>query len=281
MQPTSEWLNQPGGLAERLTLMRKAAGLTQDVLAERIGWARSKVVKLENGRQMPSPTDLRQWADALGNPDAAPDLLRLLEEAQAVHKQWKHQLRRGHPAVQTDFDTLVRAGTVIRNFQTFLIPGLLQTPGYARARAMEGVRFHDTDPGKVEETVAARMRRQEVLYETSKTFEFVIMDAALQYLLCPPDVMRGQLDRLMGVVGLSNITLGIIPPGKELAVTPYLGFLMVDDVVVVETFTGTDTLRGEEAARYAGITDLLLADAVTGDDARELITKAGQALRKS
>jgi transcriptional regulator with XRE-family HTH domain len=278
MQPTSEWLNQPGGLAERLTLMRKAAGLTQDALAERTSWARSKVVKLENGRQMPSPADLRQWAEALGDPDAVPDLLRLLEEAQAVHRQWKHQLRRGHTAVQADFDTLVRGATLIRNFQTFLIPGLLQVPGYARARAMEGVRFHGTDPGKVEETVAARMRRQEVLYDTSKTFEFVIMGAALDYLLCPPEVMRGQLDRLMGVLGLSHITLGIIPPGKELTVTPYVGFLMVDDIAIVETFTGADTIRGDEAAKYAGIADMLMADAVTGDNARRLISAAAAAL---
>ena len=196
MQPTSDWLNQPGGLAERLTLMRKAAGLTQNVLAERLSWPRSKVVKLENGRQMPSPADVSQWADACGQSDAVPELMRLLADAQAVHRQWRHQLRRGHAALQTDFDTLVRGGAVIRNFQTFLIPGLLQTPGYARARAMEGVRFHGTDPGKVEETVAARMRRQQVLYDVGKRFQFTIMDAALRYLLCPPDVMRGQLDRL-------------------------------------------------------------------------------------
>jgi transcriptional regulator with XRE-family HTH domain len=278
MQPTSEWLNQPGGLAERLTLMRKAAGLTGEALAGRLSWPRSKVVKLENGRQLPTPADLRKWADAVGNPDAVPELLSLLEDAQAVHRQWRHKLRAGHAALQSEFDSLVRGGTHIRNFQTFLIPGLLQTPGYARSRVLETVRFQDTDPAKVDETVAARMRRQEVIYDTTKTFEFVVMDAALRYLLCPPEVMRGQLDRLMGVLGLSHITLGIIPPGRELAVTPYVGFLMVDDVVVVETFTGADTIRGEEAAKYAGFADLLMADAVTGDEARRLITDAADAL---
>jgi transcriptional regulator with XRE-family HTH domain len=278
MQPTSEWLNQPGGLAERLTLMRKAAGLTGEALAGRLSWPRSKVVKLENGRQLPAPDDLRQWADALGNPDAVPELLSLLEDAQAVHRQWRHKLRAGHAALQDEFDSLVRGGTRIRNFQTFLIPGLLQTPGYARSRVQETVRVQGTDPAKVDEAVAARMRRQEIIYDTIKTFEFIIMDAALRYLLCPPEVMRGQLDRLMGVLGLSHITLGIIPPGRELAVTPYVGFLMVDDIVVVETFTGADTIRGEEAAKYAGFADLLMADAVTGDEARRLITDAADAL---
>lgn len=160
MQPTSEWLNQPGGLAERLTLMRKAAGLTQEALAALLDWPRSKVVKLENGRQMPVPSDLTQWAEALGRQDAVPDLLPLLEEAQAVHRQWRHKIRTGHAAVQVEFDTLVRNGTVIRNFQTFLIPGLVQTPDYSRYRMLEAVRLHGFDPDKVEEAVGARMRRQ-------------------------------------------------------------------------------------------------------------------------
>ena len=212
MQPTSEWLNQPGGLAERLTLMRKAAGLTQEALAALLNWPRSKVVKLENGKQMPVPSDLTQWTEALGRQDAVPDLLPLLEEAQAVHRQWRHKIRTGHAAVQVEFDTLVRNGTVIRNFQTFLIPGLVQTPDYSRYRMLEAVRLHGSDPDKVEEAVGARMRRQEVLYDTRKSFEFIIMQAALDYLLCPPDVMRGQLDRLMGVLGLGNVRFGIVPP---------------------------------------------------------------------
>lgn len=278
MQPTSEWLNQPGGLAERLTLMRKAAGLTQEALAALLNWPRSKVVKLENGKQMPVPSDLTQWAEALGRQDAVPDLLPLLEEAQAVHRQWRHKIRTGHAAVQVEFDTLVRNGTVIRNFQTFLIPGLVQTPDYARYRMLEAVRLHGFDPDKVEEAVGARMHRQEVLYDTRKSFEFIIMQAALDYLLCPPEVMRGQLDRLMGLLGLGNVHFGIVPPGRELPVTPYLGFLMVDDITVVETFTGADTLRGEESAKYAQIADLLMSEALTGDDARRLIAAAARDL---
>jgi hypothetical protein len=82
--------------------------------------------------------------------------------------------------------------------------------------------------------------------------------------LSPPQVMRGQLDRLMSVLGLTHVKFGIIPPGRELPVTPYLGFLIVDDITIVQTFTGTDTLRGEESAKTAEITDLLMARAVTG-----------------
>jgi hypothetical protein len=53
---------------------------------------------------------------------------------------------------------------------------------------------------------------------------------------------------------------------------------MVDDITVVETFTGADTLRGEESAKYAEIADLLMDSAATGDDARRLIAAAARDL---
>ena len=85
---------------------------------------------------------------------------------------------------------------------------------------------------------------------------------------------ESQLDRLLGVLGLGHITLGIIPPGRELTVAPMVGFLMADEVTVVESFTSMDTLRGEESEKYAAVADSLLADAVTGDSARALIAAA-------
>ena len=56
---------------------------------------------------------------------------------------------------------------------------------------------------------------------------------------------------------------------------------MVDDVVIVETFTGADTLRGDEAVKYAEFADVLAAEAVTGEDARDLITAAAAALARN
>jgi Domain of unknown function (DUF5753) len=207
--------------------------------------------------------------------EAVEELLRMLSDAQAVHRQWRYRLRSGHAAVQSEFDALVRGASRIRNFEIMLIPGLLQTPDYARHRALEAVRLHGTDPDKVEETVAARMRRQEVLYEPGKSFEFVITEAALgTYLLCPPQVMAGQLDRLANVPGLAHITFGIIPAGRELAIAPMTGFLVADDITVVETFTSSDTLTGDESAKYGEIADGLLAEAVTGDKARRLLMAA-------
>jgi transcriptional regulator with XRE-family HTH domain len=280
LQPTGEWLKQPGGLAERLQRLRKASGLTGDRLAEQVGWPRSKVPKIENGRQMPTDDDIRKWAGATGHPELIPELLDLLSEGQAVHRQWRHKLREGHAALQSEFDAFVRQGKRIRNFEIAFIPGLLQTPEYIRYRALEAVRLHGTREDKVDETVASRMRRQEALWDTSKTFEFVITEAAFRLLPCPRPVMIAQLDRLMTVTAMSNVTLGIIPFDTELAVVPMLGFLTVDDATIVETFTSTDTLKGSESAKCDQIFDALMAEAVTGEGARRLIAAAAASLRE-
>lgn len=261
--------------------LRKAAGLTGDRLAQLLGWPRSKVPKIENGRQMPTDADIRAWADACGRPDEIPGLLDLLSDAQAVHRQWRHQLRSGHATLQAEFDALVRQAKRVRNFEVMLVPGLLQIPDYARYRALEAVRLHGAPEERVEETVAARMHRQEVLYDTSKTFQFILTEAALRYLLCPPRVMYAQLERLSTVSEFGNVTLGIIPPGAELSIAPMVGFLMADAITVVESFTSQDILRGDESAKYGEIADGLIAEAVTGDDARRLVMSAAADLREA
>ena len=59
------------------------------------------------------------------------------------------------------------------------------------------------------------------------------------------------------------------------------GFLTVDDVTVLETFTGYDTLRGQESAKCEQVFEELMAESVTGDEARRLITAAATSLRDS
>jgi hypothetical protein len=123
------------------------------------------------------------------------------------------------------------------------------------------------------------MRRQEVLYDTSKTFTFIITEAALRYLLCPRPVMLPQLDRLATVSEFANVSLGIIPPGVELPVAPMVGYLMADDTTIVETFTSAITVSATEAPKYIQVTDELMAESVTGDEARRLITAAAAEIR--
>jgi transcriptional regulator with XRE-family HTH domain len=270
-----EWLTQPGGLAERLRRLRRSAGLTGDQLASRLGWARTKVPKIENGHQMPTEEDVTRWVEACGQPpDMAAEYLDLLTRAQTQYRRWKHELRQGHAAMQISWDRLVRQARSVRNFEIVVIPGLLQTPEYARYRAVEAVRNYGAAEGGVDEAVTMRMRRQEVLYEPGRTFEFVTTEAALRIGACPAEAMIGQLDRLSVLSQLPNITLGIIPLGVPLPAMPQNPFIILDDKVIAETHGSEATIGGNEVEMYRRLADALLAEAVTGSDARALITSA-------
>ncbi|MEN3612574.1 Scr1 family TA system antitoxin-like transcriptional regulator [Plantactinospora sp. ZYX-F-223] len=83
-----------------------------------------------------------------------------------------------------------------------------------------------------------RMQRQAYLYDTTKQFEFLLAEPVLRWLLCPPDVMRGQLDRLQTIVGLPNIRFGIVPMGVPLTTAPQHAVQLYDDLAIVDTFLG-------------------------------------------
>ena len=275
MPERGEWLTQPGGLAERLRRLRRSAGLTGDQLASRLGWARTKVPKIENGHQMPTEEDVTRWVEACGQPtDVAAEYLDLLTRAQTQYRRWKHELRQGHAAMQISWDRLVRQARMVRNFEIVVIPGLLQTPAYARYRAVEAVRNYGAAEEGIDEAVTMRMRRQEVLYEPGRTFEFVTTEAALRIGACPAEAMIGQLDRLGVLSQLPNITLGIIPLGVPLPAMPQNPFIILDDQVIAETHGSEATIGGNEVEMYRRMADALLAEAVTGSDARALITSA-------
>lgn len=277
-------MTQPGDLAERLLQLRKAAGLTAAQLAQRLGWGetttgRTKISKIENGRQLPNADEVRAWAAACAQPEAADDLVLMLADAQATYRSVRGYLRHGNAPAQDEYDRLVQATALIRNSAPNVIPGFVQTSGYARALLTQAAALWGTVD--VDAAVQARLRRQEVLYDPSKTFQFVITEASLRLLPCSPDVMLGQLawlERFLNL-GLSNITLGIIPMGVELAIVPTTDFLLLDAQAIVETHAGEVKAGELDSAKYAEIFDMLMAEAHRGDDARQLISAAADSLR--
>jgi transcriptional regulator with XRE-family HTH domain len=255
--------------------MRRAARLTGDQLAGQLGWSRAKVPKIENGHQMPSEQDVMDWVAACDQPeDVADELLAMLNEGQALHRQWRQRLRHGHAAIQTEWDTLIRQASVIRNFEMVFIPGLLQTPEYARHRKLEAVRNYGATQDGVDAAVAAHMRRQDVLYDSNHSFEFVILETALRIGAAPAAVMIGQLDRLTVLSELPNIKIAVIPLGVTLPTMPQNSFIVLDDVVFAETHGALITVQGGEADTYKRFADSLMSEALTGDAARRLCLAA-------
>jgi transcriptional regulator with XRE-family HTH domain len=281
VHPASEHFGQ---LAERLNGLRDSAGLTGEALAGLLGWSPSKVSKILNGRQIPSAGDVRAWAETTRHPEVTDELLALRREAETVHIRWRRQLAEGgETGVQQDLNELTRNATLIRNAEVSVIPGLLQTPGYARGIFVQVQAINPTVD--VDTAVDARMRRREVLHEEirageRRAFEFVIGYGALTMLPCPAEVMLTQLNWLMMNMDLGNIALGIVPQGRQLAMSFYNSFLLLDDLLIVESYGHETQVTGELAERHARIFDMLMAQSAKQDDARRLIEKAAASLRE-
>jgi transcriptional regulator with XRE-family HTH domain len=282
VESLEEWLTQPEGVATRLRALRVQAGLPGKDLADANGWAQSKVSRIETGQQMPSPADIEAWARACrAGAETVRELLGKREEARIAHATFRGRMRRGQARVQESYNDLVRGSTLVRHFETVYVPGLLQVPDYARRVLIEMISLHDLEVDDVDAAVETRMQRQQLLYEPGRRFEFLLAEPVLRWLLCPPSVMRVQLDRLQTVIGLEHIRFGVVPMGVQLATAPqnsmqlYVGKELV---AVAETFIGETWHRGDEATAYARALDRQWEDAVEGDQARSLIVRAVQAL---
>lgn len=262
-------------LGIQLRELRVDAQLTGKQLAEARGWHPSKVSKVEAGKQTPSQADVQAWAAACGRPDLAAELIASLHSLEEQYVEFRRLFRAGQRAVQESIAESEAAATTTLNFESVLVPGLLQTPEYARAMLSE--RLQDVAAiDDVDDAVAARMQRQQVLYRTGKRFHFVITEAVLRYRLSVSEVMAGQLDRLVALTTLPTIRFGVIPFEAQLPVFPLHGFFIYDQQAVhVEHFTAALKLtQPAEVEAYAKIFGQLAAVALYGADARVLITRA-------
>ncbi|MER5213715.1 helix-turn-helix transcriptional regulator [Streptomyces sp. NPDC002838] len=266
-------------LGARLRELRADAGLNGKTLAERLGWPASKVSKIETGKQAPSTDDLRALAEALGAPDALPELTGRLRTLETHYAAWRRQLAAGVRARQEAWQATEDTAGTIHNFESACIPGLLQTAEYARHMFHRTTTLHRT-PSDIEAGVNARMQRQQALYTPGRDFRFLIWEAALHTILCPREVMAGQLDRLAGVFGMATVQLGIVPLGADLTVVPTHGFWLFDDqLVMVETIGAELRLTDQtEVALYQTVWGELERAAVTGSQAYRLIARARAAL---
>lgn len=272
VHPASERLT----LAERLHVLRE--GMTGEALAGALGWSQSKVSRIFTGKQIPSVQDTRALAEATGHPELADELLALRQE-QTIHTRVRRRLAEGgETAIQQSLDELTRDATVIRSAQALVIPGLLQTPGYARGIFTQ-VKVIKADLD-VDAAVDARMRRRRILDEEGRTFEFVIAYGALTMPPCPPGAMFTQLHSLLMTMDLANVTIGILPQGPQLAMSLYNGFQLLDDLLVVESYGYEDQVTGELAAAHARIFGMLMDQSAKEEEARELIAAAAAGFRE-
>lgn len=258
-------------LGRRLRALREDAGLAGKELAEALGWPASKISRLELARQNVSPADIDSWVQAT---DASQDeriaLLGLLDQAREDLHTQRRRLRHGQAPMQAGYNTLVEQSTLIREFHTVVVPGLLQTRDYARAILTAAANQQDAPASDVEQAIATRMERQQFLY-THRRFEFLITEPVLRWKIARAPAMHAQLDRLYMAASLPNVRLGILPFDADLPFVPLHMFEMFDNLVCVETTSREHRHTGAEAEVYVKTFTALRRAALTGTDARRFI----------
>ena len=250
-------------------------------LAESLSWAPSKVSKLENGRQAPTDDDIRSWTRTTDSEQETEALLASLHTLEIQFAEWQRILRTGLKPRQQEHIEWDQRTRFFRAFEATVIPGLLQTAEYARYRFAEGIRRLKV-PNDIDEAVALRLQRQEILYRTDKRFHFVLTEAALRLRLCPPAIMLGQLDRLVSLSQLPNVKLGVIGFEAQYTTSPWHGFCIYDNErVLVETYSAALDLRQpQEIELYGSAFEQLAAVASYRRPARALVSNVADELAR-
>ncbi|MDQ7903077.1 helix-turn-helix transcriptional regulator [Phytohabitans sp. ZYX-F-186] len=262
-------------LGVRLRDLRRDAGLTGRQLASACSWPPSKVTKIEYGRQTPSESDVRDWCIACGFPSEISDLIAALRTVDAQMVDWRRSLRSGTKLRQQAAVDAYEKTTLFRIWEPAVVPGLAQTPDYARGILRTVVDFHGV-PDDVEDGVRARIDAQRVLTHGDRRFLLLLGQAALYTFVTDAGVMRDQLQRLLEVSRMPRVTLGVVPLAAPYTVPRNNAFTLYDNrFVTVATYTAELTLnQHHEIATYASAFDRLLHLAERGEGARSLIEAA-------
>lgn len=269
-------------VAQRLRDLRRAAGLTVSELAARCAWHHAKTSRIENARTAPTATDIRKWCAACGVADQAEGLITQSLHAESLYTEWRTQVRAGLKALQNSEPRLFQDTKLFRVYSSTLVPGLLQTEGYAAGVLGISARFRDVPVDDSAAAARSRVERSRVLHEPGHRFVFVVEEDALRHRICDAEGMAAQLGHLLTVGALPQVSLGIIPMSAPTrAQWPRETFHVYDDrMVSVELVSARVRItQPAEIALYLRAFEQLRGDAVYGAAARALITAAIDALR--
>jgi transcriptional regulator with XRE-family HTH domain len=193
-------------LGAELRRLRKEAGLNTRVMAERTGVSNANISFWETGKRVVPLERLTALLDALSvTDDERERIMGLRRKADGPG-----ELTTGSTSIGKRLTRLIeleRTATKITQVQPLLVPGLLQTGDYSRA-----VLGDDPD---VDTKVALRAGRREVITRRRNPVEFLALidSEALVRPVGAPEVMADQLDHLIRMAELTNVTIQVVPSG--------------------------------------------------------------------
>ncbi|MFJ1613186.1 Scr1 family TA system antitoxin-like transcriptional regulator [Streptomyces sp. NPDC088251] len=194
-------------IGRQARLLRERAGLTQRELGDRLGYSEDLVRSLERGRRTPQPDFL----------DAADDLLEaggLLRATKEDVARAKARARVKHPAWFKDYAKLERQAVEVHEYGSHVVPGLLQTE--AHARALFSMRKPLLDEATIEQRMAARLARQELLTRwPAPIVTCIIEEAVLRRPIGGAAVHKAQLEQLIDLGQLRSLELQVMPTERD------------------------------------------------------------------
>jgi len=251
-------------LGGELLRMREARSLRQAHAAEALTASVAKVAKIERGLVPIRDPDIRALCHLYGEvgADFIDRLLALAKTDRERRKAsgWWNQ----YPGLQSmaEYVALEDIATSLRTWQVAIVPGLLQTPDYARALAVGNGSWED--PDEIEPFVESRMARQARLSgDRPLELRVVVHEGALRQLVGGREVMKEQLGRLLDVARQPNVKLQVMPyiagahPGMTSAFT-IVSFAEPGalDVVHMDTTSTTLWLESDtDAERHGSLFD--------------------------
>ena len=266
-----------GSLLHRL---RTDAEVTADQAADAIRASRSKISRMENGRvgfKVRDVEDLLRLYQVT-DPQQQEKLMTLVRQANAPG--WWSRYADVTADWFAEYLGLETAASLIRSFEMQFVHGLFQTREYARAVTLLG---HSAAPAEeIDRRVALRVRRQALLTGPEAPKVWSILDeGALRRPVGGRPVMRRQLDRVMELSDLVNVTVQVVPfdagghagAGGSFTMLRFLAE-EVPDIVYIEQLTSALYLdKREDVDHYLEVMDSLGAEALTPAESLSLIVK--------
>lgn len=257
-------------------------------IARKAGLDRSVVSKIEAGDRRAGLDTVLQILDVLPLEPAGTEYRQLQQVARdALRRGWwddSEYARMGDRQART---ANLECGATIREYQTSMLPGLLQTEAYARYRSQ--VALDSGAEFDLAGTVAGRLRRQEELAQAEGlTYEVVLEPQAIRRLPVPADIMQGQLRHLLTMMTRENVRVRVLPLDAQLGPgyvprSPFSLYTYPDptDLVLVDVDTVTDALLisdRQESGRYAQMYDQLRDAALSPEASVDFIQQASDKL---
>ncbi|MDS1268959.1 helix-turn-helix transcriptional regulator [Lipingzhangella sp. LS1_29] len=268
-------------LVSQLKRLRSQAQLSQEQVAEEMGWDVSKMYRIENGRFVRLNTEaVAALCRLYGSSDALREELVAIAKAARKHKPWWFQYE---DVAGNAFYGLENEATKIQQYAIGLIPGLFQHPDYVDALMARGLVADATERKR---RVDARIERQHSVLdrEGAPRVWSVIDESALRCLIGDTGIMGTQLDYLVELSNRPNLDIQVLPLAKGMA-RPY-GFILLtlgdaEQVGYLDVPPSGHFFEGESVLReHEQQFDYLQAAALPLDESTTFIRGAAEELER-